>query len=56
MLVFPQNFYARWRAQRNLEISLTLNNLFDARHPEFGAPLTRSEFERSVFLKLLWRQ
>ena len=45
-----------WHAQRNLEISLTLNNLFDARHPEFGAPLTRSEFERSVFLKLLWRQ
>jgi iron complex outermembrane receptor protein len=45
-----------WHAQRNLEISLTLNNLLDARHPEFGTPLTRSEFERSIFLKLLWRQ
>jgi len=45
-----------WRPQRNFEVSLTLNNLFDAQHPEFGAPATRSEFERSIFLKVLWRQ
>ena len=44
-----------WRARRNLEISLTLNNLLDAQHPEFGDPATRSEFERSIFLKVLWR-
>lgn len=45
-----------WHVQRNVEVSLTLNNLLDARHPEFGAFPTRSEFERSVFLKVLWRQ
>ena len=45
-----------WHVQRNLEVSVTLNNLLDARHPEFGVPATRSELERSVFLKVLWRQ
>jgi iron complex outermembrane receptor protein len=44
-----------WRPRRDLELSVTLNNLLDAKHPEFGAPATRSEFERSVFLKMLWR-
>jgi len=44
-----------WRARRDLEFSVTLNNLFDANHSEFGAPATRSEFERSIFLKVLWR-
>jgi iron complex outermembrane receptor protein len=44
-----------WRARRDLELSVTVNNLFDAGHPEFGVPATRSEFERSIFLKMLWR-
>jgi iron complex outermembrane receptor protein len=44
-----------WRPRRDLELSVTLNNLLDAKHPEFGTPATRSEFERSVFLKMLWR-
>ena len=44
-----------WRARRNLELSLTLNNLLDAQHPEFGTLATRSEIERSIFLKMVWR-
>ena len=44
-----------WHVRRDLELSVTLHNLFDAQHPEFGAPATRSEFERSIFLKVLWR-
>jgi iron complex outermembrane receptor protein len=44
-----------WKADRNLELSLTLQNIFDPSHPEFGAPATRSEMERSAYAKLLWR-
>ena len=44
-----------WKVNRDLELSLTLQNLFDPQHPEFNAAPARSEFERSVFLKLLWR-
>ena len=45
-----------WKLRRDLEISLTAQNLFDPRHPEWGAAAARAEFERGVFLKLLWRQ
>jgi hypothetical protein len=38
-----------------VELSLTLQNLFDDSHPEFGPPATRSVFERGVFLNLVWR-
>ncbi len=44
-----------WRATRDMELSLTLQNLFDEKHPEFGTAATRSEFERGLFLKLMWR-
>ena len=44
-----------WQPTRNLELSVTLQNLLDAEHPEFGPSATRSEFERGVFLKLAWR-
>jgi len=44
-----------WQPTRNLELSVTLQNLLDAEHPEFGLSATRSEFERGVFLKLAWR-
>jgi len=44
-----------WRLIRDVELSLTLQNLFDSSHPEFGAPATRSEYQRGVFLKLSWR-
>jgi iron complex outermembrane recepter protein len=43
-----------WRVSRSVELSLTLQNIFDSEHPEFGAPATRSVFERGAFLKLLW--
>jgi iron complex outermembrane recepter protein len=44
-----------WRASRDTEFSLTLQNLLDREHPEFGALPGRSEFGRSLFAKLLWR-
>ncbi|MGH8665321.1 MAG: TonB-dependent receptor plug domain-containing protein, partial [Burkholderiales bacterium] len=54
-----------WRVSRTLELSLTLQNLFDLSHPEFraletlyagvGAVETRSELERGVYFKLLWQ-
>ena len=45
-----------WKPRRDLEISLAAQNLFDPRHPEWGAAAARAEFERGVFLKILWRQ
>jgi iron complex outermembrane receptor protein len=43
-----------WRLRRDFEISVTAQNLFDKRHPEFGTAATRSEIERAVFLKVKW--
>jgi iron complex outermembrane receptor protein len=45
-----------WRPTRNTELSVTVQNLFDPGHVEFGTPATASEVERSAFLNLLWRQ
>jgi iron complex outermembrane receptor protein len=44
-----------WRVGPDFEASLTFQNLFDPSHPEFGAPATRSEYERAFFVKLQWR-
>ncbi|OGB23674.1 MAG: hypothetical protein A3I66_24410 [Burkholderiales bacterium RIFCSPLOWO2_02_FULL_57_36] len=44
-----------WRPDPDVEISLSVQNLFDSEHAEFGSLAARSEFERSIFLKLLWR-
>ena len=44
-----------WRVSRDLELSLTGQNLFGPAHIEFGNPATASLVERSVFLKALWR-
>ena len=54
-----------WHINKAFELSLTLQNLLDRRHPEFraletvypgvGAVETRSESERGLFLRLLWR-
>ena len=41
-----------WKPNRNMEVSVTLENLFDREHAEFT---TASQYGRSVFLKLLWR-
>jgi iron complex outermembrane receptor protein len=44
-----------WHVRPGLELSVALRNLGDSRHPEFGSPISRAEFERSVFFKALWR-
>jgi iron complex outermembrane recepter protein len=44
-----------WRMRPDTELSLTLQNLLDREHAEFGALPARSEFGRSFFVKLLWR-
>jgi iron complex outermembrane recepter protein len=42
-----------WRPTGQVEVSLTLQNLFDPGHAEWGAPANRAEYDRSVFLKLV---
>jgi iron complex outermembrane recepter protein len=44
-----------WRPSRELEISLAGTNLFDPRHPEFGAAPLRSELQRGAYAELTWR-
>jgi iron complex outermembrane receptor protein len=44
-----------WRVNRNVELSLTLQNLLDSAHSEFAAAPGRSEYERAALVKLLWR-
>ena len=44
-----------WQMQRNLELSVTAQNLLDRKHTEFGAGPGASVFERSVFIRLAWR-
>ncbi|WP_066334460.1 TonB-dependent receptor plug domain-containing protein [Azohydromonas lata] len=44
-----------WRPSANVEWSLTLQNLLDAGHGEFGPAATRTEIGRSAFLQLVLR-
>jgi iron complex outermembrane receptor protein len=44
-----------WKLRRDLELSVTGQNLFGTRHPEYGPLATRSEIPAGVFLKLLWQ-
>jgi iron complex outermembrane receptor protein len=44
-----------WRARPNWELSLVGQNLLRARHEEFAAGTPRELFERSVFVRSLWR-
>ncbi|MBC7781107.1 MAG: TonB-dependent receptor [Proteobacteria bacterium] len=44
-----------WKVSRQVELSLTVQNLLDPGHPEFGPPANRAEIERSVFVKLVLR-
>ncbi len=40
----------------HLELALTGANLLHDQHPEYGFPLaSRSEIERSVYARLVWR-
>ncbi|HEX2829642.1 MAG TPA: TonB-dependent receptor [Burkholderiales bacterium] len=49
---------ARWgfHLAPGLEVSLTLQNLLDSAHPEFGTPPLRSEYRRSAFINLTVRR
>ena len=44
-----------WKVSAKVELSLTVQNLFDPSHPEWGAPANRAEIERAAFFKVLWR-
>jgi iron complex outermembrane receptor protein len=44
-----------WKIRRDLELSIVGQNLLDRSHPEYGAARGRSEYDRSVFIQLLWR-
>jgi len=44
-----------WQVSRHLELALTLHNLFDPGHPEWGVPVNRAEMARAAFVKLMWR-
>lgn len=43
-----------WRASSQTEVSVVVENLFDARHPEFNAAPARSEIGRAVQVQLRW--
>jgi iron complex outermembrane receptor protein len=44
-----------WQPRRNVELSLTGQNLLHRAHAEFGAAATRQQFERTVLAKLALR-
>ncbi|MES2535850.1 MAG: TonB-dependent receptor [Pseudomonadota bacterium] len=44
-----------WKISRDLELSVVGQNLLDRSHPEYGAAAARSEYDRNVFVKVLWR-
>lgn len=44
-----------WRPQRNLELSVTAQNLFGGDHAEFSEPVTRSALQSGIFLKMVSR-
>lgn len=45
-----------WKIRRDLELSVVGQNLPDSSHPEFCAAPGRSEYDRSILAKLVWRQ
>ena len=44
-----------WRLRPDIELSIMSENVLDDSHAEFSDPLTRSEFGRTVFLKVVAR-
>ncbi|MGH8707568.1 MAG: TonB-dependent receptor plug domain-containing protein [Burkholderiales bacterium] len=45
-----------WRVRAGLELSVSVQNLFDDRHLEFfGSGGSRAEIERGVFVKAVWQ-
>jgi iron complex outermembrane receptor protein len=46
-----------WHASPGLELSVTGRNLLHDQHPEYGFPsAARTEIQRGVYAKLVWRQ
>lgn len=43
-----------WKIFKGTELSLSVFNLLDKRHPEFGPASTRSEIGRTFYAKMLW--
>lgn len=43
-----------WKVNRNLELSIVGQNLFDPKHAEFSNPASRPEYDRTVFAKAQW--
>jgi iron complex outermembrane receptor protein len=44
-----------WLPRHDLQVSLSLQNVFDSAHAEFGAAPARSEIERGAYLNVAWR-
>jgi iron complex outermembrane recepter protein len=44
-----------WQVSPTVELSLTVQNLFDREHAEFGDAASASQSRRAGWLKLLWR-
>ena len=44
-----------WHITKDLEVAVVGQNLLDPEHPEFGAPATRKEIQRSVYGKVTCR-
>jgi iron complex outermembrane receptor protein len=42
-----------WRPRRDIELSITGQNLFGGGHGEFADEATRTEIARSVFFKIV---
>ena len=49
------NLRAGWRVRRDLELSVTGENLFYGGHAEFTDPMTRTQFGQVVFFKVACR-
>lgn len=43
-----------WKIVKGTELSLSVFNLLDKRHPEFGPAATRSDIGRIFYAKMLW--
>ncbi|HSW16181.1 MAG TPA: TonB-dependent receptor [Ramlibacter sp.] len=43
-----------WKISKGTDLSLSVFNLLDKRHPEFGPASTRSEFGRTFYAKVIW--
>jgi iron complex outermembrane receptor protein len=44
-----------WKPRHDVEVSITGQNLFGGGHGEFSDVTTRTQLERSAFVKLLYR-